>query len=126
MTLTRAEDGFRTLKSDLGLRPNRHHTEPRADGHVFITVLAYHLLHHILFSLSRQRDNRNWQSIRRVLETHCYTTMILPTEKDGVHRIRKASMPDEKQKTIYKALGVNWKELPVTRLKAKRSIPATL
>ena len=126
MTLTRAEDGFRCLKSDLGLRPNRHHTELRADGHVFITVLAYHLLHHVLFSLSRQGDNRNWQSIRRILETHSYTTIILPTKNDGVHRIRKAGIPDEKQKMIYNSLGVNWKNLPVTRLKAKRNSPETL
>ncbi len=35
MTLTRAQDGFKALKSDLGLRPNRHHIEPRVDAHVF-------------------------------------------------------------------------------------------
>ena len=30
MMLTRVEDAFRKLKSDLGLRPNRHHKENRA------------------------------------------------------------------------------------------------
>ncbi len=44
MTLTRAEDGFKALKSDLGLRPNHHQIEPRVEGHVFITILAYQLL----------------------------------------------------------------------------------
>ena len=33
----------RYLKSELGLRPVYHHKEERADGHLFITVLAYHL-----------------------------------------------------------------------------------
>jgi len=36
------EDAFRAMKSDLGLRPVRHHTENRADGHLFITALACH------------------------------------------------------------------------------------
>ena len=48
MSLTYAEDGFRALKSDLGLRPNHHRIERQVDGHIFISILAYHLLHHIL------------------------------------------------------------------------------
>jgi hypothetical protein len=32
---------FRCFKSELGLRPIFHHKEVRADGHLFITVLAY-------------------------------------------------------------------------------------
>ena len=33
MTLSKAEDGFRTLKGDLGLRPNYHQREQRVEGH---------------------------------------------------------------------------------------------
>lgn len=38
------EAGFKMLKGTLGLRPNFHQKEPRVDGHIFISVLAYHLL----------------------------------------------------------------------------------
>jgi transposase len=38
--LTDLEAVFRSLKSELGLRPVFHHKEERADGHLFITVLA--------------------------------------------------------------------------------------
>jgi transposase len=79
MRLTRAEDGFRALKSDLGLRPNRHHTEDRVDAHVFITVLAYHVLHYILHTLRSHGDTRSWATLKRVLKTHCYTTILVPT-----------------------------------------------
>lgn len=44
MTLTRVEDSFRMMKSHLGLRPFRHHTGTRCRGHIWITILAYHLL----------------------------------------------------------------------------------
>ena len=113
MTLTKAEDGFRSLKSDLGLRPNYHHKEDRVDAHVFITVLAYNLLQHILYTLKTQGDLRSWETIKRILSTHCYTTIILPTKKKDVHRIRKAGIPEASQKSIYDALGVEWKNLPV-------------
>jgi len=39
--LTDLESVFRSLKSELGLRPIYHRKEIRSDGHLFITVLAY-------------------------------------------------------------------------------------
>ena len=39
-TLTDVEAVFRSLKSELGLRPIFHHKQRRADGHLFISVLA--------------------------------------------------------------------------------------
>jgi hypothetical protein len=39
--LTDLEAVFRSLKSELGLRPVYHHKEIRVDGHLFSTVLAY-------------------------------------------------------------------------------------
>ena len=38
--LTDVESVFRSLKSELGLRPIYHHKERRADGHLFISVIA--------------------------------------------------------------------------------------
>jgi transposase len=120
MTLTRAEEGFQCLKRDLGLRPNRHHKEDRVDGHIFITVLAYQLMCYICRKLEENGDKRDWDTIRRVLRTHCYTSIILPTKSGAVYRIRKASTPEECQKEIYKSLGINWKNLPVLKTKLKR------
>ena len=44
MTLLKAEGGFAQLKGTLGLRPNFHQLEDLIDSHIFISVLAYHLL----------------------------------------------------------------------------------
>jgi len=110
--LSTAENGFRTLKGTLGLRPNFHQKEKRVDGHVFITILAYQLLRHILAKLDHEGDNRSWETIRRILKTHAYTTMIIPEVDGDIHRIRKAGNPDESQKAIYNVLGVNWNKLP--------------
>jgi len=43
-SLSRIEAAFRSLKTDLGIRPVYHQTAKRTMGHLFISVLAYHLL----------------------------------------------------------------------------------
>jgi transposase len=125
-TLTKAEEGFRALKSDLGLRPNFHQREKRVDGHVLITVLAYHLLWFILQMLEAAGDHRCWQTIKRVLQTHAYTTLLLPTQGGELHRIRRAGEPEECQKEIYAKLKINWKNLPRTRVVVEKENAATL
>jgi len=36
---------FMCIKSSPGLRPNFHQKEERVDTHMFISVVAYHLMH---------------------------------------------------------------------------------
>jgi transposase len=125
MTLTGAEDGFRMLKSNLGMRPNRHHIEQRVDSHVFICILAYHLLRVLMFTLESQGDQRSWPTIKRILSTHAYTTIVMPTTASGTIRIRKAGTPDEVQRGLYGVWGIDWRALPTikTRHTAGRLSP---
>jgi transposase len=115
MMLTGVENAFRNLKSNLGLRPNRHHREDRVDGHIFITILAYHLLHAIEFTLSRKADHTYWPSIKRVLINHTYSTIVLPTVEGPVINLRKAGMPEDIHQKIYGKLGVDYANLPVAK-----------
>lgn len=121
MTLTRAEDGFRAIKGDLGIRPNYHREEERVDAHVFISVLAYHLWRYITYKLERANDHRSWTTIKRILKTHDYTTVVVPTINQEVYRIRKAAIPDLIQKDIYRKLNVGWTGLPSSRTRAPMS-----
>jgi hypothetical protein len=104
------------LKSDLGLRPNHHRIEQRVDAHIFITILAYHLLQHILYALRLQGDQRCWFTLRRILQTHCYTTILLPTLDGKLHRLRRPGQPEEGHKEIYRALGIDPTGLPSSRI----------
>jgi hypothetical protein len=115
ISLTQAEDGFKALKTDLGLRPNPHQKEERVDAHVFICVLAYHLLRNILWTLEQKGDYRDWETLKRVLRTHCYTTILPPTRSGQTYRIRKAGQPEECQKAIYRDMGIAWAKLPCNR-----------
>ena len=106
MTLCRAEDGFRTVKSDLGLRPAFHQVERRVDAHVFITVLAYQILRFVLYTLEKHHDTRSWRTLRHVLATHCYATIHLPLQDGTEHRLRKPGRPEACQWDIYRKLGI--------------------
>ncbi len=122
MNLCKAEDGFRTVKSELGLRPAFHQIEDRVDAHVFITVLAYQILRFILHTLENAGDTRRWRTLRHVLATHCYATVELPLADGSVTRIRKPGRPEACQWGIYRKLGID----TMTNLpKTQTTIPAT-
>ena len=122
MTLLEAESGFRMLKSSLGLRPNFHQKEDRVDGHVFISVLAYHLLCWVRRRLEENGDRREWKTIRRILRTHALVSTRLPLADGRVIIVRKPSVPDAEQAQIFRLLGVDWKALcPATKTEIKPS-----
>ena len=105
-TIRDVEDAFRCMKSELGFRPIRHHIERRSDGHLFITVLAYHVLHTIRFKLRKKGIHDSWSKIRERLSMHTRNT-ITQRRKDGkVIHIRKSSRPEPHQKLIYDALNI--------------------
>ena len=106
MTLTRVEDAFKSLKTDLGTRPIHHQLGHRTAAHLFISVLAYHLLISIEYQLYQQRDKRRWSTIRKVLETHQRDTIILTDEKDNIHHIRQSGQPESVHLDIYKKLDI--------------------
>ena len=115
--LTQAEEGFRALKTDLGLRPNFHQKEDRVDGHIFITVIAFHLWKWIRRKLDHAGDTRDWITIRRLLSTHCYATLIVPCAEGAVYHIRKPGRPEAQQQQIYRIFGVKTSNLQKTRVK---------
>ena len=106
MTLTRVEDAFRSLKTDLGTRPIHHQLGHRTAAHLFISVLAYHLLISIEYQLHQQGDKRRWSTIREILGTHQRDTIILTDEKDNIHHIRQSGQPESAHLDIYKKLDI--------------------
>ena len=105
-TLVRVEDAFRDLKTDLGLRPVHHQLEKRTEAHLFISVLAYHLLISIERELLRQKDHRRWSTIRDELSTHQRTTVIMTDADEQIHHIRVSGTPELEHTQIYKLLNI--------------------
>jgi transposase len=106
MLLTRVETAFRSMKSPLMERRIFHHLKHRTQTHIFLCVLAYHLLTAIEKRFLDQGIHTSWWSIRQQLSTHQVATIVLPTNNGMVLRIRKGGTPEPDQKKIYEILKI--------------------
>ena len=100
------EEAFRTLKTDLGLRPIFHQTTDRISGHIFISVLAYHILHSVRYQLKLSNINDSWQTIMFKLSTHYRITTSLQQKNAKPIHIRKSTRANPEQLKIYRACNI--------------------
>ena len=106
MLLTRVESAFRSMKSPLAERPIFHHLEHRVQTHIFLCVLAYHLLVSIEKMFLDAGIHTSWATLRDKLGTHQVLTVVLPASNGDVLKIRKGSTPEPTHKEIYQTLGI--------------------
>jgi transposase len=113
--LTRAEDAFRDMKSPLCERPIHHQKEHRVEAHIFVCLLAFHLLVAIEKTLLDQNVHTSWATIRETLKTHQVSTVGLPTANGRCLRIRMASTPEPEVKELYNRLRISEKVMTPVR-----------
>ena len=108
--LTDVEAVFRSLKSELGLRPIHHRKPRRAEGHLFITVIAYQLVQVIRARLAERGDESNrtasWTTLKRILGGRQRVTATFKRADGRTLHVRKATRPEPRQKAILDALGI--------------------
>lgn len=119
--LTRVENAFRNMKSPLAERPIYHHLEHRVETHIFLCVLAYHLLVAIEKTLLDRGVHTSWGSVREVLSTHQVCTIVLPTDDGRVLRIRKGSTPEPEHTELYELLDIPKEIIRPTRTSEPQS-----
>ena len=105
-TLTDLEAVFRSLKFELGLRPIYHHKPIRAEGHLFITVIAYQLVQVIRTRLRQCGESARWTTLRRILEGQQRITATFRRADGRTVHVRKATRAEPPQQAIYDALGI--------------------
>jgi hypothetical protein len=115
LMLKELEDAFRTMKSDLNLRPIFHQKETRSDAHIFITIMGYHILHSIRTRLKEVGIHLSWSEIRNRLSTHCRVTNQMKTKNGKTVFIRQCSEPEDVHRKIYDALKL--KHIPCKKKK---------
>ncbi len=107
ITLTDLEAVFRSLKSELGLRPIYHHKALRTEGHLFITVIAYQLVQVIRRRLRQHGQSESWSLLRRILNGQQRITATFRRADDCALHVRKATVAETPQREIYQALGIS-------------------
>ena len=107
--LTDLEAVFRSLKSELGMRPVYHQKTHRVEGHLFITLLAYNLVHQIRLKLKAKGIDDSWESIRTTLHTQVRITTSMRAENGDQIHVRKSNYPNASQLELLHALEMGWK-----------------
>jgi transposase len=105
--LTDLEAVFRSLKSELGLRPIYHHKESRSDAHLFISVLAYQFVQIIRTRLADRGIHDSWTSLREILRVQRRSTSRFAMRGGRMLSIRKASEPEAELAQLYSALALD-------------------
>ena len=114
--LTRVEDAFRDIKSPLMERPIFHHLQNRTQTHIFLCVLAYHLLAAIEYRFLQHGVHTSWWTLRQELSTHQVVTVVLPTTDGRVLRLRKATVPERTHREIYSILSIPLEVMPPAKI----------
>lgn len=107
VTLTDLEAVFRSLKSELGLRPIFHRKEARSDAHLFISVLAYQLVQIIRKRLAERGIHDSWARLRKLLQVQRRVTSSFKTRAGRTLNVRKASLPEPELAPLYAALALD-------------------
>ena len=113
-TIREVESTFRSLKTDLKIRPVHHQKDDRIESHIYLTILAYQMVNTIRYMLKNNDINLDWTNIVRVMSTQKLQTIIIPTDKKNIY-LRKPSVPIEQVKQIYKATRCNNTQKPIKK-----------
>jgi len=73
------------------------------------------LLHTIEHTLRQQGDHSRWSTIKRLVSTHNYSTIQLPTVKGPVINVRKPGIPEGIHIDVYQKLDISYEKLPITK-----------
>ena len=107
MMLNTVESAFRTLKSELNFRPVFHQKECRAEAHLFIAVLAYHIVNAIHHRLRESGINLSWDTLRKMMRNHQLILTTMHSLNGETITILDTSVPEDNHKQIYKALNLS-------------------
>ncbi len=84
-----------------------HQKTDRVSAHLFISVLAYHLMHMIRFQLKACEIDLSWEGVRRQLAGQDRVTGELKCADGAIAHIRKSTRAEPRQQLIYDALGIS-------------------
>jgi len=107
-TIREIESSFRTLKTDLEIRPVFHKSDENMMAHLFLAVLAYQLVSTIRYQLKGKGIHHDWSHIIRIMNTQKAATVTMQDKDDHKIYIRKCSKPQAKAREIYDALGYKY------------------
>lgn len=115
-TIREVESSFRTLKTDLDLRPIYHKKDDSSMAHLHLGLLAYWVVNTIRHQLKQKGIKHQWKEVVRIMNTQKAVTTTAQNDQDHIIVIRQCSEPTLKVKKLYDAL--KYKYTPFTKRKS--------
>ena len=115
-TIREIEATFRTLKTDLALRPIYHKKDGSTMAHLHLGLLAYWVVNTIRHQLKRKDIHSGWREIVRTMNTQKAVTTLAQNIDDEVIMIRRCSEPNPQVRKLYDAL--KYKYAPFVKKKS--------
>lgn len=115
-TIREIENAFRTLKTDLDLRPIYHKNDDATMAHLHLGILAYWLVNTVRHQLKPHGIKSCWSEIVRIGNTQKVITTSGTNTYDKTITTRKCTLPNDKLKQIYTILQA--KHQPFTKRKS--------
>ena len=109
-TIREIEATFRTLKSDLSLRPIFHQKDENSMAHLFLSILAYTVVNTIRYKLKKHGIHHDWQNIVRIMNSQKVGTITMNQRNNKQINKRVCSIPSAGVQEIYTATG--YKSMP--------------
>ncbi len=120
--LTNIEAAFRSLKSDLGLRPIHHRLERRVEAHIFVAFLAYCLQITLKNSLRNQAPGLSSQAVMEKLATIQMIDVWIPTRDHRWLVMPRYTQPSQEVQILLDKLRVDLPQQPPPRIKAPAAV----
>ena len=116
--LTNIEAAFRSLKSDLGLRPIHHRLERRVEAHIFVAFLAYCSQVTLKNSLRNQAPGLSPQAVMEKLATIQMIDVWIPTTDRRWLVMPRYTQPSQEVQILLDKLRIELPKQPPPRIKA--------
>ena len=117
--LTQIEAAFKSLKSELGIRPIHHQLENRVEAHIFIAFLAYCLLVTLKSRLQALAPGLTPRAVLEKLATIQMLDVWLPTTDGRWLVMPRYTQPEPDQAILLHKLQLSLPPQPPPRIKAK-------
>ena len=118
MQLTQIEAAFRTLKSDLGIRPIYHRRPQRVEAHIFIAFLAYCLQITLKNQLMMHAPGLTPQAVLEKLATIQMIDVWIPTQDGRWLVLPRYTQPEKEVQILLDRMQRQLPSQPPPRLTA--------
>jgi transposase len=118
--LTQVEAAFKSLKSDLAIRPVYHQLEHRVDAHIFVAFLAYCLMVTLRQKLSFGAPGLTARDVLDKLGTIKMIDVRIPTADGRMLEMRRYSQPEIEHRIILDKLKMDLPAQPPPKVYSRQ------